>query len=145
MYQIANITSARFLNIFRPLHFQGSLLVSIPIESNHFQLNPTSFRQLFIFVHYRNQGTDFRSYEALLISTRVPLHRGTDFNRISVKLWLYKACCNSVRIFKFVSCLQKLGFMNSSIQTPNHVKRVRGYKQYPYSDDENCHRRLCIE
>ena len=86
-------------SMYWPPNLQGTLLVSIKIDSDHFQLNRTSFRKMFIFVHfvhYRNQGTDFRLYEALFISTRVPLHHGTAFNRIWVKLWPYKACYNPV-------------------------------------------------
>ena len=97
--KIANIAAERFLNVLRPPNLQGTLLVTIPSDSDHFQLNRTSFRKMFIFVHfvhYRNQDTDFRSYEALFISTRVPLHHGTDFNRIWVKLWPHKACYNPV-------------------------------------------------
>ena len=97
--KIANIAPQRFLNVLRPPNLQGTLLVTIPSDSDHFQLNRTSFRKMFIFVHfvhYRNQGTDFRLYEALFISTRVPLHHGTAFNRIWVKLWPYKACYNPV-------------------------------------------------
>ena len=34
------------------LNFAGTLLVLIPNDPDHFQLNPTSFRKKFIFVHF---------------------------------------------------------------------------------------------
>ena len=97
--KIANTAMVRFLNMLRSPNFKGTLLVSIPTDFDHFQFNPKSFRKMLIFVHSvhdRNQGAVFQLHEALFISTQVPLHHGTDFDRIWVKLWPHKACYNPV-------------------------------------------------
>ena len=46
--KIANIATVRFLNMLRPPNFQGTLLVSIPTDSDHFYLNSKSYRKMFI-------------------------------------------------------------------------------------------------
>ena len=50
--KVANIAPGGLLNMLRPPNLQGTFLISIPIDSDHFQLNPTSFKKLFIFVHF---------------------------------------------------------------------------------------------
>ena len=51
--KIANIAPQRFLNVLRPPNLQGTLLVTIPSDSDHFQLNRTCFRKCsFLFISF---------------------------------------------------------------------------------------------
>ena len=65
MGEIANIGLGAVLNVLGPPNFLRTLLGSIPNDPDRFQVNPTSFVEKFIFVHfvhYRNLGDDFRDF-----------------------------------------------------------------------------------
>ena len=68
------------LGVLGPPNFAGTLLGSIPNDSDLFWGNPTSFRKNFIFVHSvhsMSQGASGDNFDVKIVSEHIPLHRET--------------------------------------------------------------------
>ena len=75
-HKVANIAPGGLLNMLRPPNLQGTLLISIPIDSDHFQLNLTSFKKLFILFIAGIRGRNF--IHMCYISTLLVSHYTTE-------------------------------------------------------------------
>ena len=66
------------LGVLWPPNFAGTLLGSIPNDSDLFWGHPTSFREMFIFVHFvhsMTQGVLGDYFDVKIVSKHIPLHR----------------------------------------------------------------------
>ena len=103
-----NHVPVAFLNKVDSSNCPGTLLVSILIDPDRFQLNLELFKNSFIFVHfvhYMNHDMNLGVLAASVISATTPLHHRTDSKPFQGKIGPLKDRINFVSCFQFASNL----------------------------------------